>query len=149
MPLIDVEMQSSSSSTSDALNRHLATSNSHSSNQNTNTTRKVSSGKDDAEDDMDEYNDSDDYDDPPEIMDEESDLFMSSGAGPSSDVSTNRRPAPLLPDDYGDETMAAIRFSEEFSSRYGRPHPEFFPAALDDAIKESCMQPAKDVRYKI
>merc|ERR1712224_355203 len=109
-------------------NRHLATSNSHISNQNTNTTREVSSGKDDAED-MDEYNDSDDYDDPPEIMDEESDLFMSSGAGPSSDVSMNRRPAPLLPDDYGDETMAAIRFSEEFSSRYGRPHPEFFPAA--------------------
>ena len=41
--------------------------------------------------------------------------------------------------------MAAIRFSEEFTSRYGRPRPAFFPATLDDAIKESCMQPARDV----
>ena len=53
---------------------------------------------------------------------------------------------PLLPDDYGtDETMAAIKFSEEFTNRYGRPHPEFFPGSLDEAIKQSCLKPAKEV----
>lgn len=144
MPVIDVEMQSASSSTSDTVNYHSTTNNSHNSNQNTNVIRKASSGKDDGEEDIDEYNDSDEFDDPPEIMDEDSDMFMSTGAGSSTEITTSRRPPPLLPDDYGDEAMAAIKFSEEFSSRYGRPHPEFFPAALDDAIKESCMQPAKD-----
>ena len=145
MPLIDVEMQSASSSTTNTLNHHLPTNNSQNSNQSTSSTRKISSGKDDGDEDIDEYNDSDDFDDPPEIMDEDSDMFMSTGAGSSTEITTSRRPPPLLPDDYGDEAMAAIKFSEEFSSRYGRPHPEFFPAALDDAIKESCMQPAKDV----
>ena len=110
-------------------------------------TRKTSSGgkTDDPDDEIEEYNDSDDFDEPPEIMDEESDIFLSGGGGPSTDITTSRRPHPLLPDDYGDEAMAAIKFSEEFESRYGRPHPAFFPATLDDAIKESCMQPAKDV----
>ena len=48
-------------------------------------------------------------------------------------------------DDYGDETLAAIRFGEEFAARYGQPHPQFFPGSLDQAIRESCLQPAKDV----
>ena len=43
--------------------------------------------------------------------------------------------------------MAAIRFAEEFANRYGQPHPQFFPGSLDDAIRESCNQPAKDVSY--
>ena len=81
MPVIDVEMQSASSSTSDTANYHSTTNNSHNSNQNTNVIRKASSGKDDAEEDIDEYNDSDEFDDPPEIMDEDSDMFMSTGAG--------------------------------------------------------------------
>ena len=50
-------------------------------------------------------------------------------------------------DDFGDETMAAIRFGEEFSGRYGQPTPHFFPGSLDQAIRESCLQPAKDVRH--
>ena len=41
--------------------------------------------------------------------------------------------------------MAAIRFSEEFANRYGDPHPSFFPGSLDDAIRESCNQPASNV----
>jgi hypothetical protein len=45
--------------------------------------------------------------------------------------------------------MAAIRFGEEFSARYGQPHPHFFPGSLDQAIRESCLQPAKDVSYII
>ena len=28
----------------------------------------------------------------------------------------------------------------------GQPHPHFFPGSLDQAIRESCLQPAKDVR---
>ena len=51
-------------------------------------------------------------------------------------------------DDYGDEAMASIKFAEEFANRYGRPHPEFFPGTLDDAIKESCIKPAKEVQKK-
>jgi hypothetical protein len=50
-------------------------------------------------------------------------------------------------DDFGDEVMAAIRFGEEFSARYGQPHPHFFPGSLDQAIRESCLQPAKDVSF--
>lgn len=51
-----------------------------------------------------------------------------------------------LLDDYGDNVMASLKFSEEFTARYGTPHPGFFPGTLDDAIKESCMQPPKQVR---
>ena len=43
--------------------------------------------------------------------------------------------------------MAAIRFGEEFAGRYGQPTPHFFPGSLDQAIRESCLQPAKDVRH--
>ena len=52
---------------------------------------------------------------------------------------------PLIPDDYGDEAMAGIKFSEEFSGRFGNPSPHFFPGSLDDAIRESCQQSAKEV----
>jgi hypothetical protein len=51
----------------------------------------------------------------------------------------------FVADDYGDETLAAIKFGEEFAARYGQPHPQFFPGSLDQAIRESCLQPAKDV----
>ena len=147
MPIIDVEMDQAMSSSSNATGRVSSINNSQNTNHTFANTRKTSSGgkTDDPDDEIEEYNDSDDFDEPPEIMDEESDIFLSGGGGPSTDITTSRRPHPLLPDDYGDEAMAAIKFSEEFESRYGRPHPAFFPATLDDAIKESCMQPAKDV----
>jgi len=52
---------------------------------------------------------------------------------------------PLLPDDFGsDETLAALKFSEEFTNRYGNPHPDFFPGSMDEAIKASCLKPAKE-----
>jgi len=138
-------MEPASSRTITNKGKPLQNNYSQNSNHASNYARKASSGGkgEDADEDIEEYNDSDDFDDPPEIMDEDSDIFMP-GEGPSKDISTSRRPPPLLPDDYGDEAMAAIKFSEEFSSRYGRPHPAFFPATLDDAIKESCIQPAKD-----
>ena len=52
---------------------------------------------------------------------------------------------PLYTITGSDDTMAAIRFSEEFANRYGDPHPSFFPGSLDDAIRESCNQPASNV----
>ena len=33
---------------------------------------------------------------------------------------------PLLPDDFGDEALAGIKFAEEFGNRYGNPCPQFF-----------------------
>ena len=146
MPDIDVDMEASTSGSSARGPTAVAT---DSQNSNhvvlTQSTKATSGGRFDPDDDIEDLNDSDEFDDPPEIMDEDSDIFSSGGAGQAVDITSNRRPHPLLPDDYGDEAMAAIRFSEEFTSRYGRPRPAFFPATLDDAIKESCMQPARDV----
>eukprot|EP00096_Caligus_rogercresseyi_P008130 TRINITY_DN264_c4_g1_i2.p1 TRINITY_DN264_c4_g1~~TRINITY_DN264_c4_g1_i2.p1 ORF type:complete len:381 (-),score=105.55 TRINITY_DN264_c4_g1_i2:820-1962(-) len=79
------------------------------------------------------------YEDAAEMEDE---YFFSNSEGASS--SSKSRLCPLIPDDYGDESMAGIKFSEEFALRYGSPHPNFFPGSLTDAMKESCMQPAKD-----
>jgi len=145
MPDIDVDMEASTSGSSARGPTAVAT---DSQNSNhvvlTQSTKATSGGRFDPDDDIEDLNDSDEFDDPPEIMDEDSDIFSSGGAGQAVDITSNRRPHPLLPDDYGDEAMAAIRFSEEFTSRYGRPRPAFFPATLDDAIKESCMQPARD-----
>ena len=79
----------------------------------------------------------DEFEDAHDMM-EEDDYF-------APEPSHSKRIQPLLPDDYGDETMGAIKFAEEFANRYGSPHPSFFPGKLEDAIRESCMQPAKDV----
>ena len=43
---------------------------------------------------------------------------------------------PLLPDDFGDEALAGIKFGEEFGNRYGQPRPQFFPGSLDDALTD-------------
>ena len=149
MPELDVEMEAAPSTSSNTTWHQNSNNYSHNSNHVSDTRKTSSSGKrEDADDDMEELNDSDDmFDDPPEILNDFDDFdpIMPAAGSSSSEVTSSRRPPPLLPDDYGDEAMAAIKFSEEFRSRYGRPHPAFFPAALDDAIKESCMQPAKDV----
>lgn len=50
-----------------------------------------------------------------------------------------------MPEGIEDETMAAIHFAEGFEQRYGPCHPTFFPGSLDDAMKEACHQPARDV----
>ena len=81
----------------------------------------------------------DDFEDATDLMDDDDAIFL-------PEKSSSRRIQPLIPDDFGsDDTMAAIRFSEEFANRYGQPHPSFFPGSLDDAIRESCSQPAKNV----
>ena len=74
----------------------------------------------------------DDFEDATDLMDDDDAIFL-------PEKSSSRRIQPLIPDDFGsDDTMAAIRFSEEFANRYGDPHPSFFPGSLDDAIRESC-----------
>ena len=50
---------------------------------------------------------------------------------------------PLLPDDFGDEALAGIKFGEEFGNRYGVPHPQFFPGSLDDALTDVSLNKRK------
>ena len=56
----------------------------------------------------------------------------------SNTMSYDRRSGiqPLLPDDFGDEALAGIKFGEEFGNRYGQPWPQFFPGSLDDALTD-------------
>lgn len=77
----------------------------------------------------------DEYQDAPEPM-EEDDYFLSQPA--RSGIQ------PLLPDDFGDDALAGIKFGEEFSNRYGQPTPPFFPGSLDDALAEACNKPVND-----
>ncbi|XP_034236996.1 FAS-associated factor 1 [Thrips palmi] len=51
---------------------------------------------------------------------------------------------PLVPPDATDEMAGAINFGEEFTNRYGTAYPAFYPGSLDDAIKDSCLKPARD-----
>jgi len=87
--------------------------------------------------DMDVEISDDEYADAPEVM--EDDYFMSQ-IGESSRSGIQ----PLLPDDFGDEALAGLKFAEEFGNRYGTPHPGFFPGSLNDAISESCTKPASE-----
>lgn len=50
-----------------------------------------------------------------------------------------------VPPDASDEMAGAINFGEEFTNRYGTGYPAFYPGSLEDAIKDSCLKPAKDV----
>jgi len=61
-----------------------------------------------------------------------------------SDIISRSGIQPLLPDDFGDEALAGIKFGEEFGNRYGQPRPQFFPGALDDALDEACNKPVDD-----
>ena len=65
-------------------------------------------------------------------------MFVSVGESSRSGIQ------PLLPDDFGDEALAGLKFAEEFGNRYGTPHPGFFPGSLNDAISESCTKPASE-----
>lgn len=50
----------------------------------------------------------------------------------------------LVPPDASDEMAGAINFGEEFGNRYGTGYPSFYPGSLEDAIKDSCLKPARD-----
>jgi len=91
---------------------------------------------DDDEEDVLQVSD-DEYQDAPEHMDDE-DIFVSQPS--RSGIQ------PLLPDDFGDEALAGIKFGEEFCNRYGQPSPTFFPGSLDDALTESCNKNSEERR---
>merc|ERR1719150_1265492 len=80
----------------------------------------------------------DDYQDAPEPMDDDDFLL----AQPSRSGIQ-----PLLPDDFGDEALAGIKFGEEFGNRYGHiQRPQFFPGSLDDALSDACSRPVDERR---
>ena len=79
----------------------------------------------------------DEYQDAAEPMDDD-DFFA------QSDIISRSGIQPLLPDDFGDEALAGIKFGEEFGNRYGQPRPQFFPGALDDALDDACNKPVDD-----
>jgi len=81
----------------------------------------------------------DEYQDAPEPMEDE-DLFS------QTDIVTRAGITPLLPDDFGDEALAGIKFGEEFGNRYGQPTPSFFPGSLEDAVAEACNKPVDERR---
>ncbi|XP_022206141.2 FAS-associated factor 1 [Nilaparvata lugens] len=58
----------------------------------------------------------------------------------------SRKLQPLIPDNVEDETAGCIHFNDEFTNRYGDLHPYFFPGTLEDAIKDSCLKPARERR---
>jgi hypothetical protein len=76
----------------------------------------------------------------PETM-EDDDMFNGGNQSPRSGM---RGIQPLLPDHFGDEALAGIKFAEEFTNRYGHPSPQFFPGSLDDALNESCNKKSSD-----
>lgn len=53
----------------------------------------------------------------------------------------------LVPDQIDDETIGCLQFVENYTQRYGSPHPEFFQGNLEEAYKEACQKPAKDVSF--
>lgn len=89
---------------------------------------------DDSQQDEVELSD-DDYHEAPEPM-EDDEFFL---AQPSRSGIQ-----PLLPDDFGDEALAGIKFGEEFGNRYGQPTPSFFPGSLEDALTEACTKPVAE-----
>lgn len=50
-----------------------------------------------------------------------------------------------MPENVVDEVMGTLHFAEQFEKRYGPAHPEFFAGTFEDALKESCLKPAKEV----
>ncbi|XP_050674608.1 FAS-associated factor 1 isoform X2 [Leptidea sinapis] len=59
------------------------------------------------------------------------------------DVSSDRL-QPLMSDHVTDEALGCIEFAQRFKARYGPSTPNFFEGSLQDAIKESCLKPAKE-----
>lgn len=51
-----------------------------------------------------------------------------------------------VPEHIEDDIVGSINFCEQFTLRYGSNHPSFYEGTLDDAMKEACNKPAKDVK---
>ena len=50
-----------------------------------------------------------------------------------------------VPDKIDDETVGCVEFIQNYEERYGSEHPCFFQGSLDEAVKEACHKPARDV----
>lgn len=50
----------------------------------------------------------------------------------------------LMPDNVEDETIGTLHFAEQFQKRYEAAHPDFFAGTFEEAVKESCLRPAKE-----
>lgn len=90
----------------------------------------------DSDSSAEENEDAEEFEDAPESFIIEDDLFID-----------NVSPAKferLMPDNVEDETMGTLHFADQFEKRYGPAHPTFFTGTFDEAIKESCLKPAKD-----
>lgn len=60
------------------------------------------------------------------------------------DLVQSERLQPLMSDHVDDEALGCIEFAQRFRARYGPNTPHFFEGTLQDAIKESCLRPAKE-----
>ncbi|XP_028025459.1 FAS-associated factor 1 isoform X2 [Bombyx mandarina] len=60
------------------------------------------------------------------------------------DIANSERLQPLMSENVEDEALGCIEFASRFRARYGPNIPNFFEGTLQDAIKESCLKPAKE-----
>ncbi|XP_014295657.1 FAS-associated factor 1 [Microplitis demolitor] len=90
----------------------------------------------DSDSSVDEAEDTEEFEDVPESFIIEDDIFI--------DNVLPTKFQRLIPENIEDETMGTLHFSEQFEKRYGLIHPEFFTGTFDEAIRESCLKPAKE-----
>ncbi|XP_014469336.1 PREDICTED: FAS-associated factor 1 isoform X2 [Dinoponera quadriceps] len=90
----------------------------------------------DSDSSIDEPEDVEELEDITESFNVEDDIFI-------DDVKSTKIER-LMPENVVDEIMGTLHFAEQFEKRYGPAHPEFFAGTFEDALKESCLKPAKE-----
>ncbi|XP_032686816.1 FAS-associated factor 1 isoform X2 [Odontomachus brunneus] len=90
----------------------------------------------DSDSSIDEPEDVEELEDITESFNVEDDIFI-------DDVKSTKIER-LMPENVVDEIMGTLYFAEQFEKRYGPAHPEFFAGTFEDALKESCLKPAKE-----
>ncbi|XP_020281775.1 FAS-associated factor 1 [Pseudomyrmex gracilis] len=90
----------------------------------------------DSDSSIDEQEDVEEFEQFPEPFNVEDDIFI-------DDVKSTKIER-LMPENVVDEVMGTLHFAEQFEKRYGPAHPEFFAGTFEDALKESCLKPAKE-----
>lgn len=50
-----------------------------------------------------------------------------------------------VPNNIGNECTGSIEFFDNYRERFGEPHPVFYVGSLEDAIREACHKPAREV----
>ncbi|XP_047351443.1 FAS-associated factor 1 isoform X1 [Vespa velutina] len=89
----------------------------------------------DSDSSIDEPEDVEEFD-VPESFNVEDDIFI--------DNIRSTKIQRLMPENVEDEIVGTLHFAEQYEKRYGLNHPEFFTGTFEDAIKESCLKPAKE-----